>query len=356
MVFERRIYQALTVACLAGVLAAPSIQAQSVLEEQALKAVTAAKTEIVRIRNEIAALEAEVARREAGFDAALSQGDTAEDVEREITELERQVSLNGFFQDLSSTCRGRMIDPSGSGGVAAANDCLSQVRLRVPLPETFECSSLAFVTQGPEAIRLEGYVSSTDDLAELIAQYGPRTASTIEVRPWPVCAALDALELPLTAVEKPRVRMLARQTMFRFGDSLAFEVRTPSFPSFVYAAYLGANGKVENLTPRGGPLRKQEPPNAILRFGDGLEGRPTYTASEPAGPEAIIVIAARSPIDQLEEIEVGQFGEYIQDNGQKIDRASYIGLLEKGLADVPDRSQSGRDIAANLIHIEVVEN
>lgn len=331
------------------------VQGQSTAEERAFTAVTAAKAEIARIRNEITALEAEVSRREAAFEAAFAKGASIGQVEREITQLEQQVSLNRTFQELAPSCRSKVIEQDHPGS-AEALPCLSQMQIRVALPEVFECGSLSFMVQGAETIRLEGYVSNTEDLAEITARYGQRTVSSVEVRPWPVCAALNALELPLTAVEKPRIRMLAGQTMFRFGDSLAFEVRTPSFPSFVYAAYLGTNGRVENLTPRGGFLRRQEPANTILRFGDGLEGRPTFSASEPAGPEAIIVIAARSPIEQLEDIEVGQYGEYIQADGQKIDRASYIQLLEEGLADVPDPSQAKRDIAANLIHVEVVEN
>ena len=91
-------------------------------------------------------------------------------------------------------------------------------------------------------------------------------------------------------------------------------------PAFLYVVYIEDDGTVVNLRPRRGPLREQtQPTDKPLLFGDGREGRPTFRitglrstdeAGQPRakgdphrGHEAIIVIAARAPIQELEDEE-----------------------------------------------------
>lgn len=211
--------------------------------------------------------------------------------------------------------------------------------------------------------RYGGFVASHDELARIHAAAGgagidPAQIADIKVRPYPVCEALKTLDAPLQAPSKPAIRLLSGDTAVAVGDPLAFAVTTPDFPAFIYVAYLDAHGNVTNLAPRTGPLRHQLPAGITLLYGDGRDGRQAFQAAPPTGDEAVIVIAARSPIEQLERLEAGD-GQFVMPGlaargaAQVADDRFYLTLLRQGLRDNPDPSALDREVSADVLHISI---
>ncbi len=230
--------------------------------------------------------------------------------------------------------------------VTCARNIVPRVRFELPI----ECSNLFWVMNPDGRLTLDGHVKDAVDAEELKAKFGAATVANVIERPFPVCSALEALELPLSSKDRPKIRMLSNKTRIAFEESLAFEIETPDFYSFFYLAYLQANGAVVNLAPRRSLIREQHPPSTVLRFGDGRDGRQTYTASAPAGTEAIIGIASRSPIDALEALERGATGAFDRD----VDHALYLQLLRESLEDEYSLSRGRREISAEVLHLTVV--
>lgn len=280
-----------------------------------------------------------------------------------IADLATQVGRHGALASAQGVCRDNLLavaQPAyradALGRLPELLACADQIQpqARVDLP--FECAALFWTTDAGGALKLTGHVQEPADLDALRARYGQTLTRNVVARPFPVCSALEALELPLTAQSKPSIRLLSGQLRVAYNDSLAFELVTPDFYAFVYLAYLQADGTVVNLLPRRSVLRDQHPPFTVLRFGDGQQGRQTYTASAPAGTEAIIGIASRSPITALENLEVGATGRYAQQDasGRILDQALFLELLNQSIDERFDTTQGQREISAEVLHLTVV--
>lgn len=207
---------------------------------------------------------------------------------------------------------------------------------------------------------LAGFVSSPAALAALTEKLDARITSEIDIRPWPVCEVLKTLDPLLAAPSRPEIRMLGGNTRLRYGDSLAFRVTAPGYASFLYIVYLQADGTVVNLLPRRGPLREQARAGEAFLYGDGRQGRRKFTVSPPAGTEAIVVIAARSPLRQLEDLEDLNGGQFqlpagAQGAGGDADDRVFLTALRAGMAEQPDRQSLPRDMSAAVLHVTIEE-
>lgn len=222
-----------------------------------------------------------------------------------------------------------------------------------------DCASVSLSSDGSA---YEGFVESEAELTKLREKLGAPAISKVAVRPWPVCETLLTLDRPLLAPSRPKIELKSGGERKKFGDTLDFSVTTPGFPSFLYVVYLQADGTVVNLVPRRGPLRKQLAPNTTLTFGDGKEGRQTFRAAAPAGPEAVVAIAARSPLLQLEALETGKNGQFHlaaaskEEGGKDADDRLYLSLLRAALVDTPDPQTAARDVTADVLHLTIANN
>jgi hypothetical protein len=208
----------------------------------------------------------------------------------------------------------------------------------------------------------DGFVESEEKLAELKKEFPDASMDHVAVRPWPVCEALLTLDQPLGVSSRPRITLDSGSDKVKFGDLVGFSVTSPNFPSFLYVVYLQADGQVVNLVPRRGPLRKQLPPGTVLKFGDGKEGRQRFRAAAPAGPEAIVAIASRSPLGQIEALETSGTGQFRLSAGDRKkgeadpqDRL-YLSQLRAALAENPDPAQTAREVTADVVHLTVSAN
>lgn len=219
-----------------------------------------------------------------------------------------------------------------------------------------QCAAVYQVTSGV----YEGFVETDKDLADLKQQYGAASVERVAIRPWPLCETLLTLDTPMGATSRPTIAVDGGKDSLKFGEMISFSVTTPSFPSFVYVVYLQADGTVVNLVPRRGPIRQQLAAGTSIKFGDGLEGRQKFKASAPAGSEAIIAIASRSPLEQLEALETGKSGQFRLSAGDRkgegeknIQDRLYLSLLRAALNEMPDKAQAAREVTAEVVHLTI---
>lgn len=84
------------------------------------------------------------------------------------------------------------------------------------------------------------------------------------------------------------------------GDTLKITVRSPAQISYLYVAYIQADGSVVQLQQPRGVVPASTLPNQMLVFGDGAGDQPKFTTGPPFGPEMIIALASRSPLFDAE--------------------------------------------------------
>ena len=137
-----------------------------------------------------------------------------------------------------------------------------------------------------------GFVGTRDDLAKVKkAVAGTKAQLDVELRPWPQCETLMTIEKPLARAEGPSISLPKR--IYSASETLGFEVRMPGFRGYLHVAFLQADGAVVNLVKS---ALSTLPANAVLRFGDGKEGRQKFTVGAPFGNEMIVAIASKSPL------------------------------------------------------------
>jgi len=238
-----------------------------------------------------------------------------------------------------------------------------------------EAEHLACASITVEGGAAKGYVAT--EAARLAVQQLASTKglnSEVVLRPWPVCEVLQTLRAPLAAARRPRVTLVGGDRTLRVGEAFAIQVTPPTVRSYVYVIYIEDDGTVVNLLPKRGVLRAQvdidSPP---LIFGDGVGGRPRFRvtplrsvdahgrARAPGDPErgheAIIVIAAQAPIEELED------GSPVYAKAVAAGVASDAGppdrLLLSKLRDITTRVAQGaekpREVAADVLHLRIVD-
>jgi hypothetical protein len=229
-----------------------------------------------------------------------------------------------------------------------------------------DCSDFD-VSPSARGFRLNGYVeneAARERVVENLPAIGKKLGvhldlGQIDIRPWPQCEALMTLKKPLASDDRPRLRTLDGRTDIRIGSRFAFELTSPGYPSFLYLIYLQADGQAVNLLPKKGSVREQVAPNTVLRVGDPSVQGPKFKASEPPGKEAVIAIASRSPIAQLEDLEQSG-GAYFKvgfDNedgqGQNAEDRRVLSALEDGLETQPVLPGAPRQIGADIVFMNI---
>lgn len=218
--------------------------------------------------------------------------------------------------------------------------------------------------------RFSGFVSRKADLDTLNRERSTNSENEVALRPWPVCEALLHLREPLGAPSSPTVTTLSGKQMVKVGDTFGFKITTGDNPSFLYAFYLEDDGTVVNLMPRQGAIRPMTQAKTVILLGDGQNGRPTYRATPlkntstretgERGFEAIVVIAGRAPIDELELLENPDAGVYrgaaraAADGNGPPDR-----LMLSAIRDIMQRradpNQLQREVGAAVLQIQIEE-
>lgn len=176
---------------------------------------------------------------------------------------------------------------------------LQALRTRVAqLTSSLDCSRVQPTVSESGTVTLAGFIGSTEGKSQLrsaISALDPRTRlsdDALAVRPWPQCEALDTFERAFQRPEDLQVRLSAN--VLRDGERLVVEIRTPSFPAYIYVTYLQAGGDAVHLHQPRGSVPRAHPAGTTLRIGEAPG--PTFRIGAPFGPEMIVVLAAASPL------------------------------------------------------------
>ena len=163
-----------------------------------------------------------------------------------------------------------------------------------PVVPNLDCAQVRTVSEGGKRT-LVGFVGHDEDL-ERIRAVAEGADVKVAVRPWPQCEALMTLDKPLSRSDGPIVKIRrSAGDMLKAGDYLVVDIESPSYPTYIHAAYFQADGSVLNLVQPGvGSFTAYQPHSKIVIGNSG--GGIRFKVSSPFGREMLVVLAARSPI------------------------------------------------------------
>lgn len=182
--------------------------------------------------------------------------------------------------------------------------------------QQLQCAKVESSVSSDRTARVRGFAGFAGEVdklrADLAATPGVNRVETdVRVYPWPQCEVYLNFAGALASQRGLNAAVRGGGTTLSAGDSLAIEVVTPAYPSYVYISYLQASGDVVNLAWPEGRSPKAMPPNTKLTFGGGANGQPTYRIGAPFGDEIIVVITSASPLFQDEPAETVTEREYL---------------------------------------------
>lgn len=163
----------------------------------------------------------------------------------------------------------------------------------IKLPE-IGCGRLQIVEKNEKKF-ITGFVGAVEDLAKVKkAVAGTKAKLDVALRPWPQCEALMTIQKPLARADGLSITLQKR--IYKASETLAFEVKMSGFRGYLHVAYIQADGAVVNLVESDPLTLTTLRANAVLRFGDGKEGRQKFTVGAPFGNEMIVAVASKSPL------------------------------------------------------------
>lgn len=162
-----------------------------------------------------------------------------------------------------------------------------------------ECSRLAALIAPDRTVRLQGFVGTRAQLDGVRREIAgvPGVAAVgdeVIVRPWPQCEAYVTFSEMLATPRGLAVQVRGGETLTA-GDLLTLEVTTPTFPSYLYVAYLQASGEVVHLSWPRGKAPQPVPPGTKVVLGDPQKGL-RFRIQPPFGEEMIIALASATPL------------------------------------------------------------
>lgn len=147
-------------------------------------------------------------------------------------------------------------------------------------------------------VRLGGMIGKNEDLRELASRLMQQAqilrvdTQNVALRPWPQCEALLTLNPALQQGKGISLRLQGNKPVFKQGEKLVFEVKTPNFPGYVYLAYLQADGSAVHLLR---PTLGLTPANSTLTVGNS-PSEPELLVSPPFGHETVILLVSPKPL------------------------------------------------------------
>ncbi|WP_176050958.1 C1 family peptidase [Burkholderia sp. BCC1644] len=170
------------------------------------------------------------------------------------------------------------------------------IRRRV---DKLQCAHVDAGVAADRSVALTGFVGSQGDLDALLKAVAAmpdagHVDNRVTVHPWPQCEVYLSFDQGLRHAGGLDVKAVGHPAEhYREGDSLALQVTSPGYPSYLYVAYLQASGEVVYLSWPEGASPRPVPPRSRLVFGGGRNGQPVYRVAKPFGDEIVVVIASR---------------------------------------------------------------
>ncbi len=210
-----------------------------------------------------------------------------------------------------------------------------------PLERPATSADCSYVYSDKRAGRttLVGFVNSESDLKPLMEQWkGLADDFDIEVRPWPQCEVLLNVASLLNNGSGLGIGTRSGSEKFTEGQEMAFQLRTPTMPEYVYAFYIQADGSVVTLL---------EPPNELVPsrynqdvvFGTGEGGSPRFSVARPFGREMVLALSSASPLfdRQLPKVQTER---------------EFLSTLRRAILYKTERLKDDRRISAAFVGVE----
>lgn len=188
-----------------------------------------------------------------------------------------------------------------TGGAAAPQSSVKPLVVptaATPLAELlagFQCAKLE-LAEGGAGRRVVGFLASEADRQRLHRELAGRAADdAVAVYPWPGCEALITFDHELREPHGLSVAVATPQAALREGGTLAIDIMSPDFPSYLYVTYLQASGDAVHLR-QPAALGRALPPQTRVHLGGGEPDQPELRVGPPFGAETIVVVATASPL------------------------------------------------------------
>lgn len=157
------------------------------------------------------------------------------------------------------------------------------------------CGKVDITTDAKGNRIASGFVGTQADLDRLTDLLKDKVdENDIALAPWPACEVRLTLAAALSDTDVPQVAV--DPTAPHVDDTLSIGIRSPGFASYVYAAFIGADGTVTNLSQPDAGALKARPPHTALSFGGDAAGGTQLKVSSPTGDEMLVVLAAEKPL------------------------------------------------------------
>ena len=186
--------------------------------------------------------------------------------------------------------------------------------------------------------KLLGFVNAEGDLKSLGEIWnGLADDIEVEVRPWPQCEVLLNVAAILNDGSGLVVDTWDGTTTFKEGQEMAFELKTPAMPQYIYAFYIQADGSViKLLEPKSefAPSLRGE----VLLFGSGADGSPRFKVTQPFGREMVLALSSSSPLFDKKVPQVQTEREFLS-------------ALRRAMIYKPDHTNDERQISAAFVGV-----
>lgn len=219
---------------------------------------------------------------------------------------------------------------NGAGSVKSTVAITVNQPAPIELPDV-GCGNVSISERNGKKV-VTGFVG-TDDMLENIRLAAPQADVDVRVRPWPQCEALRTLARPLSVPDEPKVsiRRSSADTLEE-GETLVFDIETPSYPSYIHVAYIQADGSVLNVVQPGDSSFVAYKPHSKIVIGDDANGR-RFRVARPFGREMLIVLASKSPT-------------FPDPRPKKETDREFLTALRRALLYKPDPAAPDRQVAA----------
>lgn len=177
-------------------------------------------------------------------------------------------------------------------------------------------------------VNLQGIANTADEVrqvSEALRQQGRNIvvdSSEVQIRPWPQCEALLTFAEASQQKRGLNLRIEGDKNRLRAGETLVLEVQSPDFPSYLYLAYIQADGSAVHLLH---PSLGATPANSVLRFG-ASPNQPRLKIRPPFGAEMFLLVASPKPL-----LDAGILGEQTERQLLSAYRQALLNPANKGV-------------------------
>jgi serine/threonine protein kinase len=162
----------------------------------------------------------------------------------------------------------------------------------------FTCAELKPTVTDAADIRIEGFVSSANDLDRLrstligMPALGPVPLDRVQVYGWPHCEVIKLIDETATPARPdmaPRLSFNIPSLVYKDGDKLIIQASaSPGFDGYLYVDYLDSEGTVLHMLPAPEHSDNHVRAEQSLRVGGDL-----YAIGAPFGPNLVVAISSQ---------------------------------------------------------------